>query len=470
MSRPRGAGAPIRLLFVVVVCLMSLVGTHRMSSGVGAAPLLAGEAPTYLRGDANSSGDVDLSDAIFLLQFLFLGGPEPLCEGLGDANGRNGTDIADAVFLLQVLFSSGSVLSPLTEEEIADCDEQAFLREGETEYATASADGNAYACAHCHSRGEAGAFLGGDITSETARRAAYGLGDVLRRESWFGTQIVDLREAVNRCRDDWMEAPPLAEEDRAWQALRAWLESIDPNPDEPAPLVPIEIVAPMATGPSEGDPENGCAIFAAACQTCHGLSEAGTPLADALWDAILTPDEFRRAVRLSGPTAASVPGTLYEGLLGNSMPFFGPDRLSDSDLEDVLAYWSIARDPERRECDDVGVQPPSLLRAANFRTILHGVRGRAEHWSDRTIRLRQFNYDGRGPEFVYVWLYQKSDDVHAILRGYPISGHMGRERPYTNVELSFEIPEHITDDMFNTVAIWCTAFQSNYGDAELEGN
>jgi hypothetical protein len=39
------------------------------------------EAPigpeSFIRGDTNGDGKIDISDAIYILQFLFLGGPAP---------------------------------------------------------------------------------------------------------------------------------------------------------------------------------------------------------------------------------------------------------------------------------------------------------------------------------------------------------------------------------------------------------
>ncbi len=58
-------------------------------------------------GDCNGDGEVDLSDAVFLLLHLFAGGPAPECEFLADANGNGKGDVADAVYILEFLFRSG---------------------------------------------------------------------------------------------------------------------------------------------------------------------------------------------------------------------------------------------------------------------------------------------------------------------------------------------------------------------------
>ena len=61
----------------------------------------------FRRGDANDDGGIDISDAIFTLDSLFLGGPTPSCLGAANANGDNEIDLVDPVFLLNHLFLGG---------------------------------------------------------------------------------------------------------------------------------------------------------------------------------------------------------------------------------------------------------------------------------------------------------------------------------------------------------------------------
>ena len=65
-------------------------------------------------------------------------------------------------------------------------------------------------------------------------------------------------------------------------------------------------------------------------------------LGPSLVEFVLTPDFVRRKVRLSGP----VEDTVYEGLIGGLMPFWGRDRLSDDDLEDIVKYLTERPLPE----------------------------------------------------------------------------------------------------------------------------
>lgn len=71
-------------------------------------------------GDVNADTFVDLSDAVYLLQNLYLGGPElaPLkCEPNteihnGDVNGDFSIDLSDPVYLITWLFIGGPDLVP----------------------------------------------------------------------------------------------------------------------------------------------------------------------------------------------------------------------------------------------------------------------------------------------------------------------------------------------------------------------
>ena len=57
-----------------------------------------------MRGDTNNDGKQDLSDAVFLLNYLFGGGDKPPCFGVSDINGDGNQDISDSVFMVRYLF------------------------------------------------------------------------------------------------------------------------------------------------------------------------------------------------------------------------------------------------------------------------------------------------------------------------------------------------------------------------------
>jgi hypothetical protein len=63
--------------------------------------------PDYPCGDANTDETVDLQDAVFLINYIFAGGPAPQQMTLGDVDCSGSINIADAVRLIIYLFSSG---------------------------------------------------------------------------------------------------------------------------------------------------------------------------------------------------------------------------------------------------------------------------------------------------------------------------------------------------------------------------
>jgi hypothetical protein len=59
------------------------------------------------RGDANGDGQINLADAVYLVNYLFIGGPPPDPLWMGDANCSCGVDLADAVYVVNWLFIGG---------------------------------------------------------------------------------------------------------------------------------------------------------------------------------------------------------------------------------------------------------------------------------------------------------------------------------------------------------------------------
>ncbi|HZN60442.1 MAG TPA: C25 family cysteine peptidase, partial [Planctomycetota bacterium] len=58
----------------------------------------------YFRGDSNGDAKDDLSDAVYTLNYLFLGGTAPRCLDAADVNDDGKVDISDAIRLLGFLF------------------------------------------------------------------------------------------------------------------------------------------------------------------------------------------------------------------------------------------------------------------------------------------------------------------------------------------------------------------------------
>ena len=70
----------------------------------------------FLRGDANADGRQNVTDAIFVLRYLFGVGEVPPCAKSADADDSGTVDRTDPIFLLNFLFTRGpSPLAPFPE-------------------------------------------------------------------------------------------------------------------------------------------------------------------------------------------------------------------------------------------------------------------------------------------------------------------------------------------------------------------
>ncbi|HVR75587.1 MAG TPA: NPCBM/NEW2 domain-containing protein [Planctomycetota bacterium] len=69
-------------------------------------------ATVFHRGDADGSGELQLTDAIHILGFLFLGGAAPPCMDAADTNDDGRLQLTDAVQILGFLFQGGTPPAP----------------------------------------------------------------------------------------------------------------------------------------------------------------------------------------------------------------------------------------------------------------------------------------------------------------------------------------------------------------------
>lgn len=63
------------------------------------------------RGDANGDNSLNIGDAVYLISYIFKGGPSPNPLDLGDANCDGGVNIGDAVNIINYIFGGGSIPS-----------------------------------------------------------------------------------------------------------------------------------------------------------------------------------------------------------------------------------------------------------------------------------------------------------------------------------------------------------------------
>ncbi len=67
-----------------------------------------GDVCEYVCGDANGNGAISISDVVYLLNYIFSGGPAPNPVIAGDANCSGLVTISDAVYLINYIFSGGA--------------------------------------------------------------------------------------------------------------------------------------------------------------------------------------------------------------------------------------------------------------------------------------------------------------------------------------------------------------------------
>jgi parallel beta-helix repeat protein len=92
-------------------------GVDADSDGIGDAPhnIPGGSAqdlyplmvPLGIRGDVNDDEEISVSDVVYLINYLFKGGPAPDPIWAGDVNCDDNVDIIDIVYLINYLFRSG---------------------------------------------------------------------------------------------------------------------------------------------------------------------------------------------------------------------------------------------------------------------------------------------------------------------------------------------------------------------------
>jgi hypothetical protein len=74
----------------------------------------------FLRSDCNSDSIVNIADGIYALNFLFQGGPAPVCDDACDSNDDGSIDAADAIYVFNYQFLEGP--APQAPFPVADLD------------------------------------------------------------------------------------------------------------------------------------------------------------------------------------------------------------------------------------------------------------------------------------------------------------------------------------------------------------
>jgi len=346
---------------------------------------------------------------------------------------------------------------------------------GETIYRSTVDDGNSFTCATCHALTEPAADF---------RRPGHSIGDAAARPSYKNGQVSEMREAVNSCLTEWMNAEPWEASDDRWVALETFLEEIAPPTAEPLSFTVL--AAPSESDLAGGNPDAGREVFNASCAVCHGENGDGTDQAPSLMVRPLGAEEIGRRVRTSGRADSSV----YNGPTGGIMPFWAADRLSNEELRDMVAWLVESNNTAGDDDDDgpfgddddddddddtgpvgdddddddtgpsgnCGVTHPKIGQTAELSNLFHDVGGTAEIIDDCTVRITNFTYDATGIDVrLYGGLGGDYDN------GFAMGEDLVRANPYLGETLDFPLPEGMTMDDLDGVSVWCVDVGIDFG-------
>ncbi|MEM7261532.1 MAG: dockerin type I repeat-containing protein, partial [Planctomycetota bacterium] len=82
--------------------------------------------PAFTRGDANGDMQINIADAVYSLEYLFIGGPVFPCFAAADTNFDGQVNVADVVYLLAYSFQGGSP-PPVPFPDCAPSDEESDI-------------------------------------------------------------------------------------------------------------------------------------------------------------------------------------------------------------------------------------------------------------------------------------------------------------------------------------------------------
>ena len=80
-----------------------------------------GDVCDFICGDANADSKVNVSDAVYIINYVFSGGEEPNPYFSGEANCDSAVNVSDAVYLINYVFSGGSPACDPNNDGTPDC-------------------------------------------------------------------------------------------------------------------------------------------------------------------------------------------------------------------------------------------------------------------------------------------------------------------------------------------------------------
>ncbi|MBD3218761.1 MAG: S8 family serine peptidase [candidate division Zixibacteria bacterium] len=76
---------------------------------------------TFLIGDSNNDGTINISDAVHIINYVFISGDPPLPYFAGDSNCDGSVNVSDAVWIINYVFLGGYVPGDIDGDGLPDC-------------------------------------------------------------------------------------------------------------------------------------------------------------------------------------------------------------------------------------------------------------------------------------------------------------------------------------------------------------
>lgn len=341
------------------------------------------------------------------------------------------------------------------------------VTQGKALYESPMSNGNSFACATCHALTEP--------ATDGFARPGHPIGDALRRTSFKNGQLATFLEAANSCLTEWMNAPEWSSSSAEYENFVSYLNDVDTEEGSVANLsytIDTDYIRDTYEG---GSAIAGETLFNTSCAICHGLDGVGTERGLPLTGRVFEPELIARRVRTSGRTTSAV----YSDLTGGVMPFWSEERLSDSELLDIIAYLKAAEgsntDNGGDGSDNSGGENtgscasthPKIGQSAQLSAFAHGVSGTATIIDDCTVRIDAFNYDGQG---INVRIYGGKNNQYEVSNGgFALSGNnLLRNTPYSNESITVTLPAGKTFDDLDGISVWCVPIGVSFGDGQFQ--
>lgn len=137
----------------------------------------------------------------------------------------------------------------------------------------------------------------------------------------------------------------------------------------------------------------------------------------------------------------------------------GGDQAMLIDANTATAHLSQTLVDNQIVAEDCTSDHPYVGRSMALSTLAHGVSGTVTVLNDCTIEVVNFNYDGGGPS---VYFYAAVDQDYAgdsFIIGQRLNGTR-----WVNDTIRLSVPEGKSLDDFNSLSVWCSDFNANFGE------